>query len=85
MVSGTNGLLTVFSTWLDYKMKELLPFVQSYIKNSYTAIEDLANMEIPENAKLFSAVAMSMYTNIHSGTVINTIENFLSDNSELYF
>jgi hypothetical protein len=82
VVSGTNGILTVFLTWLDYKMKELLPFVQPYIKNSYTAIEDLANMEIPENAKLFSADAMSMYTNIDTGTGINAIENFLCDNSE---
>jgi len=47
VVSGTNRLLTVFSTWLDYKMKELLQFVQSYIKNSYKVIENLADMIIP--------------------------------------
>jgi hypothetical protein len=81
VVSGTNGLLTVFSTWLDYKMKELLPFVQSYITNSYTVIEDLANMEIPENDKSFSADAMSMYTNIDTDIGITAIKNFLSDNS----
>jgi len=82
VVSGTNGLLTVFSTWLDYKMKELLPMVQSYIKNSYKVIEDLTDMIIPEKAKLFSADATSMYTNIDTDTGINAIKNFLSDNSE---
>ena len=82
VVSGTNGLLTVFSAWLDYKMKELLPMVQSYIKNSYKVIEDLTDMIIPEKAKLFSADATSMYTNIDTDTGINAIKNFLSDNSE---
>jgi hypothetical protein len=32
IVSTTNSLLAVFSTWLDFKMKELLPYVKSYIK-----------------------------------------------------
>jgi hypothetical protein len=32
VVSCINSLLTVFSTWLDFKMKALLPLVQSYKK-----------------------------------------------------
>jgi hypothetical protein len=35
IVSSTNGFLAIFSTWLDYKMKKLLPLVKSYIKNSF--------------------------------------------------
>jgi hypothetical protein len=81
VVSGTNGLLMVFSTWLDYKMKELLLLVQSYIKNSYTVLDDLSNMVIPKTAKLFSTDAMSMYTNIDTQTGISAMASFLFDNS----
>jgi hypothetical protein len=35
IVSSTNGFLAIFSTWLDYKMKTLLPLIKSYIKNSF--------------------------------------------------
>jgi hypothetical protein len=64
VVSSTNSLLAVFSIWLDYKTKELLPLVKSYLKNSLTLIQTLRNLNIPENALLFTADAKSMYTNI---------------------
>ncbi len=60
VVSTTNSLLAIFSTWLDYKMKELLPYVKSYIKNSTEVILDLKDLHIPQNTKLFSADAVSM-------------------------
>jgi hypothetical protein len=34
VVSSINSLLSVFSNWLDFKMKQLLPSVKSYVKNS---------------------------------------------------
>jgi hypothetical protein len=41
MVSCMNSILSVFSTWLDHKMKALLPLIQSYTKNSASIIHDL--------------------------------------------
>jgi hypothetical protein len=38
VVSSTNSLLSVFSTWLDYKRKELLPLISSYTRNSTDVI-----------------------------------------------
>jgi len=32
VVSSCGSLLSIFSTWLDYKMKDLLPMVKSYLK-----------------------------------------------------
>jgi hypothetical protein len=64
VVSPTNSLLAVFSIWLDYKMKSLLPLIKSYIKNSVEVIKDLRDLFIPQNALLFSTDAVSMYTNI---------------------
>ena len=33
VVSTSGSLLAIFSTWIDFKMKELIPFIQSYVQN----------------------------------------------------
>jgi hypothetical protein len=81
VVSTTNSLLAVFSVWLDYKMKELLPFIQSCIKNSSAVINNLKQLEIPDNALLFTADATSMYTNIDTKTGISAIRDLLDNNN----
>jgi hypothetical protein len=83
VVSSTNSLLAVFSIWLDYKAKELLPLVKSYLKDSSTLIHCLKNLHIPENALIFTADAKSMYTNIDTNNGLETIRNFLQTNEGL--
>jgi predicted DNA-binding protein (UPF0251 family) len=82
VVSMTNSLLAVSSIWLDYKMKELLPFIKSYIKNSVEVINDLKNLHIPQNALPFSADAILMYTNIDTTSGLQSIRNFLTCNQD---
>jgi hypothetical protein len=77
VVSTSGSLLAIFSTWLDFKMKELLPLIQSYTKNSSSTLEELKKLDIPENALLFSADAVSMYTNIDTPTGISAISDFI--------
>jgi hypothetical protein len=74
--------MSVFSVWLDFRMKQLLPFVKSYIKNSFTVIQDLSTMEIPENAFLFSVDTKSMYTNINTNIGVQAIKDFITSNEE---
>jgi hypothetical protein len=93
VVSTTNSLLAIFSNWLDfrmkellpliqsYTMKELLPLIQSYTKNSTDIIQDLKELMLPENATLFSADAKSMYTNIDTSLGLETLKDFLLENS----
>ena len=81
VVSTVNSLLSVFSTWLDYQMKKLLPFTKSYLKNSKVVKEDLKTIHIPPNAFLFSAGATAMYTNIDSDTGLSSISELLQTNS----
>jgi len=59
-------------------MKTLLPYVQSYIKNSTEVIRDLKTLHIPKGALLFSADATSMYTNIDTNLGIASIREFIS-------
>jgi len=83
VVSTTNSFSAVFSVWLDYKIKELLPHVKSYVKNSTSIINELKHMVIPENAQVFTAGAKSMYTNIDTTTGIQSIREFLDTNKEI--
>jgi hypothetical protein len=80
VVSTSGSLLALFSTWLDYKMKELLPLVRSHVKNSFTALEEMKNLVIPDNALLFAADATSMYTNIDIDVGLSAVRNFLQYN-----
>jgi hypothetical protein len=80
VVSCSGSFLSIFSVWLDYKMKLLLPLVQSFIKNSNSLIEDLKSLDIPPDALLFTADATSMYTNIDTQTGISAVRDFISTN-----
>jgi hypothetical protein len=81
VVSTTNSFLAVFSVWLDYKMKDLLPLINSHTKNSTRIIKELEYKKIPANARLFTADTKSMYTNIETDLGINTIKDFLNHNT----
>ncbi|MFN9982084.1 MAG: hypothetical protein ACK53Y_19315, partial [bacterium] len=63
-------------------MKVLLPLIKSYIKNSATIINDLKGMVVPDNTKVFTADAKSMYTNIDTTTGIALEREFLNTNAD---
>jgi hypothetical protein len=68
VVSCVNSLPSIFSSWLDFRMKDLLHLTPSYIKNSTELIKDLRGLNLPRGAKLFTADATSMYTKIDMTT-----------------
>jgi len=73
VVSSCGSLLSIFSTWLDFKMKELLPF----IKSSTSVINNLQDLHIPQDTLLFSVDATSMYTNIDTATGLQSVEELI--------
>jgi hypothetical protein len=81
VVSTSGSLLAIFSTWIDFNMKELLPLIQSHVKNSLSIIEDLKSIELPKHALIFTANAVSMYTNINTEVGISSIREFLTANT----
>jgi len=80
VVSTSGSLLAVFSTWLDFKMKQLLPFVQLHKHNSFTVVEELKTITLPKNALIFTADAMLMYTNIDTATGLASVKAFIDSN-----
>jgi hypothetical protein len=75
VVSCVNSFNSIFSTWLDYKMKTLLPLIPSCIKNSSDLIKELKSLHLPLSAKLFTANGSSMYTYIDTATGIQAIQH----------
>jgi len=78
VISCVNSFPSIFSTWLDFCMKELLHLIPSYIKNSSDLIKELQNINLPENAKLFTTDASSMYTNIDTTTGLEAFRQLFS-------
>ncbi len=77
VVSCINSFASIFSTWLDFKMKDLLPYVQSYTKNSFSILEDLKNLTLPTGALLFTADATSMYMNISTSVGVSNVKQLM--------
>ena len=71
--SGT--LLNCLSQWLDYWLQTLKPFIDSYIKkNSSHLVERLRELGLlTPNSYLFTADAVSMYTNIDTKHALEVI------------
>ena len=63
-------------------MKDLLPHVKSFVKNSTSVITELKSLHIPKEALIFTADATSMYTNIDARLGIACIRDFINTHKE---
>lgn len=61
-------------------MKKLLPtFSKTYLKDSYVVLNDIRNLgQLPPYARLFTADAVSMYTNIDTKHALTTFEQWFA-------
>ena len=66
-------LLHPLGIWIDRKLQGIAKQQESYIRNSFELCEQLCSTTYPPNAKLFTADAVSMYTNIPTNTAIMLI------------
>ena len=75
VVSCCGSFLAAISSWIDYHLQNLRTTIPSFIQDSISLKQQLEQTDIPSNTKLFTADAISMYTNIdvdHSVTIIKT-------------
>ena len=73
LVSCPGSLLHGLGVWVDRKLQEVAKSTVSYFKNSLKLKEQLLKIDLPPNAHLFTADAVSMYTNIPTHTALNLI------------
>ena len=73
-----GSLLHGLSVWVDRKLQEVDQKTISYFKNTLELKKQLLELHLPTNARLFTANAMSMYTNIPTHTALNLIGKYLA-------
>ena len=82
-VSSCSGsYLYGLGVWVDDKLQKVVKTMQTYFKNSQELKEEITTMAIPDDCLLFTADAVSMYTNIPTNTAIKSIATYLRENSE---
>lgn len=80
IVSCSGTLLESLGVWVDSKLQIAAKKQPSYFKSSFDLKKELVELEIPENALLFTADAESMYTNIPTDRALNFIGKYLKEN-----
>ena len=79
IVSCPGSLLHPLGIWTDRKLQSLAKQQISYFRNSFDLRQELCSTQYP-TAQLFTADAVSMYTNIPTNTAIMFIARHLRKN-----
>ncbi len=83
VVSCSGSLLHPMGVWLDTALQPIATSLPSFIASSYDLKEALnALPTLPQEAKLFTGDAVSMYTNIDTFYALSAIKNFLENQEE---
>ena len=82
VVSCVASFAEVFSKWLHIQLQKLLPLSQTYLRDSNQVLEELEAIgPLPPGAKLFTADAVSMYTNIDTRHAMTVFRQWFRDYS----
>ena len=79
IVSCPGSLLHPLGIWVDRKLQPVAQHQRSYFKNSFTLLQQLYELDLPPGARLFTADAKSMYTNIPTSFGLATVARHLRE------
>ena len=83
IVATCGTAIAVLSCWLDYQLQQLKPFISTYIQDSDDLREQMESLgPLPSNARVFTADANSMYTNIDTDHGLEILRQFLEELDE---
>jgi hypothetical protein len=77
--SQTNGPIEFCSLFVDSELQPILQSAPGYIIDSAHCQDDLERLDLPPNARLFTADAISMYSNIDLNLGIASIRQWLEE------
>jgi len=78
IVCCAGTFINCLSRWLDYWLQKCKPFITTYLKDTGQLLDVLQYIgELPPTAKLFTADATSMYSNIDTNHAIDVIGKWL--------
>ena len=78
IISCPGSLLHGLGVWVDRKLQEVTQKTISYFKNTLELKQQLLNLHLPPYTHLFTANAVSIYTNILTHTALNLISKHLA-------
>jgi hypothetical protein len=79
IVSCSGSLLEGLGIWVDSQLQIVAKLQRSYFKSSFDLVPELRALTLPPSARLFTADAVSMYTNIPTSRALNYIGKYLTD------
>ena len=80
VISGCGSLLHSIGHWIDEQLQPIARKMPAYFKSSYILKEELITLSLPPNAVLFTADAVSMYTNIDTDHALKIIGEYIENN-----
>jgi hypothetical protein len=76
--SVSGSLLHGLGKWVDVQLQPICARLPTFLSSSFNLKDQLDELdELPLNAKLFTADAVSMYTNINTRHALEVISNFV--------
>jgi hypothetical protein len=82
VISCVGSLMEIPSKWLDFHLQRVVHLCPCYLRDSWQLIEELKNLgPLPADARLVTADAVSMYSNIHTDHGIRSIRAWLTRHS----
>ncbi|XP_070570116.1 uncharacterized protein [Ptychodera flava] len=78
IVPQCQSLTTPLSMYVDYYLQPIVQSLPSYIKDTNHHLQDINQINIPDNALLVTLDVQSLYTNIPHDFGINSVREFLT-------
>ena len=77
IVSCVNSRLGDLAKWVDTQLQKVIHLCPSHLKDSRTYLQQLQTLDtLPDTAIIFSADAVSMYTNINTTHALHTLQQW---------
>ena len=79
VVSCCGSLLATISTWIDFHLQKLRHKLPAFIQDSSKFQKELQQITIPQNTRITTCDAISMYTNIDVDHSISIMRKWFTD------
>ena len=74
IVSSVNSEIEILSIFLDYQLQKVVRHCVGYLRDSWELLDEIEQLGVlPTNARLFTVDAVSMYDNVDTDHVIESI------------
>ena len=77
VVSTCGSTLYAISKWLHVILHDICVQLPFFVKDSAEIVRDIKKLKLTPNSKVFTADAVSMYTNINTTHALSVISKFL--------